>query len=1055
MLKIQMLEQIVTNENVIDDDDHRHAAAGGGGNGGGGASGRAAAGSGALSPGAAMGTGSTPAGSSLIPINLKNSPTHGADDETRSLNRNARLSPQGRQHMGGWTTAAANAKQNVPYAASSMVLASRSATTSPERLRGATHDLFELLERVQCSRLDDQRCVLPPYFTQGNRGNGSGMADERIANPHANGAGGGGGGGTNESSNNLTVQMSQPNNQAMMGGGNTRSLLRHSNSMSANPHSAATTTSSSTPASPHLLSNSSSGHLHHTLSSGGGLHQHAPQYQSQSSVSSQSSSIISAVPPVQRLLEDVLGKPAPHAMIVVPNSGGYWVDGTDHDTSYEPSAQTNWRVGKIESDDTAKCYRRFFIAREHSNLVGYDEQLGPVLLSIKSENVANTDHIRILLRLRTGTMHELIPASCLGGAPSPIKMARLLNEQIDVDSFVPVMCPKASSLIAHYDEHVLVTNFKFGVLYQRYGQTTEEELFSNSETTPAFDEFLDLLGERIRLRDHKGYRGGLDIHNGHTGDTAVYDVFKEREIMFHVSTLLPYTEADPQQLQRKRHIGNDIVAIVFQEENTPFSPAMIASHFLHAFIVVQPIEPNTPNCRYKISVTARDDVPFFGPTLPQPSIFKKGPELKEFLLTKLINAENACYKADKFAQLELRTRASLLQNLVDELKEKTRDFLGADVLSGNGTTAAPTSPTPETPKSEGGFTGSRFIDTVKKALNARLRSQNSDPTNNGSSGAASINVDVKHHNSMKKSKEGSGLVSDAPSGGAVNIGRSLSKSSTTGSRKSPNDSVASSPDITSRCSLNPVHQHANSAANHNTNKANLTRKINSDWHHSNEDTGNSVPDGAAKGAAGNNNNNNGPVAMSETSDDSSLNSVDLDPMVFLPTVDAGATYIDSDTGLESMSSADATTKACSLCLDGTGSANGGGSVVSVSISGASVTIDGNVVGVPRELRTSGGSASSGTGSTASAGGGPGLGAGGSLLPQETLQQVEGMKQEITRLKCDKLDLLRQNVTCQRDIKRLRERELSLQGDLAAAGKEILRLRDLLKEYMPTAVGEPM
>lgn len=36
--------------------------------------------------------------------------------------------------------------------------------TSPERLRGATNDLFELLERVQCSRLDDQRCVLPAYF---------------------------------------------------------------------------------------------------------------------------------------------------------------------------------------------------------------------------------------------------------------------------------------------------------------------------------------------------------------------------------------------------------------------------------------------------------------------------------------------------------------------------------------------------------------------------------------------------------------------------------------------------------------------------------------------------------------------------------------------------------------------------------------------------------------------------------------------------------------------------------------------------------------------------
>lgn len=89
----------------------------------------------------------------------------------------------------------------------------------------------------------------------------------------------------------------------------------------------------------------------------------------------------------------------------------------------------------------------------------------------------------------------------------------------------------------------------------------------------------------------------MDIQNGHTGDTAVYEVYKGREIMFHVSTLLPYTDNDPQQLQRKRHIGNDIVSIVFQEENTPFTPDMIASHFLHAFIVVQVIDPNSSNTR--------------------------------------------------------------------------------------------------------------------------------------------------------------------------------------------------------------------------------------------------------------------------------------------------------------------------------------------------------------------------------------------------------------------------------------------------------------------------
>lgn len=55
------------------------------------------------------------------------------------------------------------------------------------------------------------------------------------------------------------------------------------------------------------------------------------------------------------------------------------------------------------------------------------------------------------------------------------------------------------------------------------------------------------------------------------------------------------------QLQRKRHIGNDIVAIVFQEENTPFVPDMIASNFLHAYIVVQVVNPCSDNVLYKVT----------------------------------------------------------------------------------------------------------------------------------------------------------------------------------------------------------------------------------------------------------------------------------------------------------------------------------------------------------------------------------------------------------------------------------------------------------------------
>lgn len=69
---------------------------------------------------------------------------------------------------------------------------------------------------------------------------------------------------------------------------------------------------------------------------------------------------------------------------------------------------------------------------------------------------------------------------------------------------MPVVCSGAGTLIARYDEHALVSRFKFGVLHQRAGQVTEEQLFGNRQITPAFQEFLDLLGQKIDLKDHKG-----------------------------------------------------------------------------------------------------------------------------------------------------------------------------------------------------------------------------------------------------------------------------------------------------------------------------------------------------------------------------------------------------------------------------------------------------------------------------------------------------------------------------------------------------------------------
>ena len=49
------------------------------------------------------------------------------------------------------------------------------------------------------------------------------------------------------------------------------------------------------------------------------------------------------------------------------------------------------------------------------------------------------------------------------------------------------------------------------------------------------------------------FRGGLDIGSDQTGEESVYTSFKDREIMFHVSTLLPYDPLDSLQVSLVKH----------------------------------------------------------------------------------------------------------------------------------------------------------------------------------------------------------------------------------------------------------------------------------------------------------------------------------------------------------------------------------------------------------------------------------------------------------------------------------------------------------------------
>lgn len=43
-------------------------------------------------------------------------------------------------------------------------------------------------------------------------------------------------------------------------------------------------------------------------------------------------------------------------------------------------------------------------------------------------------------------------------------------------------------------------NFKFGIIYAKGGQILDDELFSNKTSSPAFEKFLGVMGDKIKLK---------------------------------------------------------------------------------------------------------------------------------------------------------------------------------------------------------------------------------------------------------------------------------------------------------------------------------------------------------------------------------------------------------------------------------------------------------------------------------------------------------------------------------------------------------------------------
>jgi len=159
----------------------------------------------------------------------------------------------------------------------------------------------------------------------------------------------------------------------------------------------------------------------------------------------------------------------------------------------------------------------------------------------------------------------------------------------------------------------------------------------------------------------------------------VYTSFRNLEIMFHVSTLLPFTEQDTQQVERKRHLGNDIVMIVFKESLEPFYPQCITSEFNHIFAIIEPVKllgrDGKSSVEYRVGFSFKKGIPSFGPPLDDCATLKKDESFRDFLLAKLVNGERAALEvAPVFANKLAKTRKLILNDIMQRYVDINKEY---------------------------------------------------------------------------------------------------------------------------------------------------------------------------------------------------------------------------------------------------------------------------------------------------------------------------------------------------------------------------------------------
>ncbi|OAX77948.1 hypothetical protein ACJ72_07748 [Emergomyces africanus] len=285
--------------------------------------------------------------------------------------------------------------------------------------------------------------------------------------------------------------------------------------------------------------------------------------------------------------------------------------------------------------------------------------------------------------------------------PSHVLLQMIATAMPIPTSMQPIPLPEddfTRRAISSFDRNDIVDGHKIGVIYIGEGQTKEAEILANEAGSPDYDYFLSGLGTKVSIKDAKFNTQGL--HSDYDGEYTYAWRDRVTEIIYYVATMMPTNlEADPQCVNKKRHIGNSFVNIIFNRSNLSFNFDTIPSQFNFVNIVISPASRISPAHRPGFEHES-PDTPDFSNTFYVVKVMTKAdfPELSPSAIPKVISCKNLAafvriiaLNASFYSMVSNRDSGEHLSSWHNRLREirRLRDRASAFVSGLESTTDGP------------------------------------------------------------------------------------------------------------------------------------------------------------------------------------------------------------------------------------------------------------------------------------------------------------------------------------------------------------------------------